>query len=416
MTDQAGLRELLAIPDFRKLWLAQVISDFGDNLTFLTLLFLVQRLTGSTVALAGIGIAVALPSLLVGLFGGVFVDRWNRKTVMVLSDVTRAAAVLAFVAVQSESMMWLVYTVAFVQASIGTLFTPAKGAFLPLVVGEEKLLAANSISQTSRIIFNLAGTATAGILAGLLGDLWPAFVIDSATFFVSALLVTRIGTSDTVREAPENGARVWAELVEGFRAIRRSRPMIGIVMGGAVAMLGLGAVNVLLVPLIVDDLMVTETWFGAIEASQVSGMIISGVVVAVLAARFKASALIAGGLIVVGGMIGLLAGISAVWHLLILLFVVGLAVVPVQASAGTLAQILIPDRLRGRVGASMNATIQGANITSMGFAGVVAAAIGVRGVFVVSGLITAAAGLVVLAIFRGSDQTGATIEPATTSG
>jgi len=404
MTEQAGLRELLRIPDFRKLWLAQSISDFGDNLTFLTLLFLVQRLTGSTVALAGLAIAVAVPSLVIGLFAGVYVDRWNRKTVMVVSDVARAGAVLAFVTVQSADLIWLLYAIAFTQASIGTLFTPAKSAFLPHVVGEDQLLAANSVSQTTRIVFNLAGTAAAGILAGLLTELWPAFIIDAFTFLASAFFISRVATRDSEREASADRTNVWHDLFEGFGVIVHSRPMIGIVMGAAVAMLGLGAVNVLLVPLIVEDLMVSESWFGAIEASQVAGMVISGVVVAVLAAKFKPSSLIAGGLVVVGAMIAALSGIGAVWHLMIVLFIVGLAVVPVQASAGTLAQILIPDEVRGRVGASMSATIQGANITSMAFAGIVAAAIGVRNVFVLSGVITVVAGIMTLLIFRGQSE------------
>ncbi|HEX6286961.1 MAG TPA: MFS transporter, partial [Acidimicrobiia bacterium] len=87
------LKELLRIRDFRYLWLAQILSDFGDNLTFLTLLILIQRLTGSTVALAGLMVAIALPTLLFGTLAGVYVDRIDRKKAMMVSDLLRAIVV-----------------------------------------------------------------------------------------------------------------------------------------------------------------------------------------------------------------------------------------------------------------------------------------------------------------------------------
>ncbi len=90
------MKRLLGIGDFRNLWLSHVISSFGDALTNLALLILAQRLTGSTAAVATTAVAVALPQLLFGLFAGVLVDRWNRKFVMIASDLARAFLVLGF--------------------------------------------------------------------------------------------------------------------------------------------------------------------------------------------------------------------------------------------------------------------------------------------------------------------------------
>jgi len=396
--DSDGLRELLAIPDFRRLWLAQIVSDVGDSLALVTLLFLVQRLTGSTVALAGVAIAIAVPSLMFGLVSGVFVDRWDRRKVMVVSDVLRGVVVLGLVVVQSADLVWLIYVIAFTQAAIGTLFDPAKNALLPELVGEHRLLAANSVFQTSEIIFGLVGTAIAGVLAASLVDLWPVFVIDALTFFVSAFFVSRIAPRPAVRQSRVPGEQkeapsVWGDLLEGFRVIGGSRPLIGVVISAAIAMLGLGAVNVLMIPFLIDDLQVPESWFGLIGASQVAGMVVAGVVVAVLGARFRPGALIAGGMVVVGLMIAVVATVSAVWQMMILLTVVGLAVVPIQTAAGTLVQTLVPNELRGRVGASMETATSAASVVSFGFAGVMAAAIGVRNVFVLAGGITVVAGV-----------------------
>ena len=392
------LRDLLKITDFRLLWSAQVLSDFGDSLTSLTLLILIQRLTGSTVALAGLMIAIALPTLVFGILAGVYVDRVDRRKAMLVSDLLRGVIVLCFLFVQSAELVPLIYVIAFAQATVGTVFNPARSAFLPAVVGEKRLLAANSVSQTSRIIFGLLGTGAAGVLAAVGTTLAPAFIVDAGTFFVSFLLISRIRTSG-VPSAQETG-RVWPEMRAGFSVMISSRPLRAVLISLSVTMLGLGAVNVLFVPFLLGDLAVSEAFFGAVEASQVAGMVISGGVVAVLAARLRPSSLVSLGLISVGLFVGAISGASAIWHVLALLFFVGLSVGPVQAGANTLSQTLIEDSMRGRVGGAISTLVSAANVTSMGLAGVAAAAIGVRNVFLASGSLVVLAGLLAYWLFR----------------
>ncbi len=395
MTD---LKLLLRIRDFRYLWLAQIGSNFGDSLTYLTLLILVQRLTGSTVALAGLMISITLPTLLFSMISGVYVDRFDRKKLMILSDVLRAVLVLGFIWARTEAMVPLIYALAFGHAAVGTVFLPARAALLPRVVGEDKLLAANSVTQTTKIVLGVLGTATAGIFASAGDTLVAVFGLDSVTFLVSALLLTRVRTSGV----PEEGAdgKVWSEMVAGFRVMTSSRPLKGTLVSLAVALLGIGAVNVLIVPLIIDDLQVSEAFFGVIEAAQVAGMVLSGAAVAVLATRLNPSRLVSLGLIGVGVGVGAVAGVSAVWHLMVLLFVVGLSIGPTQAGVSTLAQTLVDDSMRGRVGGVMNAAVSGATVLSMGLAGVLAAAIGTRNVFLAAGLFSIAAGLLAMWFFR----------------
>lgn len=393
------LRELLQIRDYRSLWVAQILSDFGDNLTFMTLLILIQRLTGSTVALAGLMVSMTLPMLVFGTLAGVYVDRFDRKKAMLVSDLLRAVVVLCFLFVRSAELVPVIYLIAFAQAAIGTVFNPARGAFLPAVVGRDRLLAANSVSQTSRIIFNLLGTGAAGVLAAVGETLAPAFIVDSATFFVSFLLIGRIRTSG-IPEKGREGSKVWAEMKAGFGVMMSTRSLRAVLISLSVTMLGLGAVNVLFVPFIIEDLMVSEAFLGAIEASQVAGLVVSGAVVAVLATRLRPSNLVSIGLVAVGVFVGAISGAAAVWQVMVLLLFVGLSVGPVQAGANTLSQTLIEDSLRGRVGGALNTLISAANITSMGLAGVAAAAIGTRNVFLVSGSIVAVSGLLAHRLFR----------------
>jgi len=405
------LRELLRIRDYRFLWTAQIASDFGDNLTFLSLMFLVQRLTGSTVALATLMIVITIPSLVFSVVSGVYVDRFDRKKMMIISDLLRAILVLGFLFVRTEELLPLLYGVAFLQASIATLFNPARSALLPRIVGEERLLAANSVSQTSRIVFNVLGTTAAGILAATTSTFAVAFVVDSLTFFVSAALISRIRTSGQPEEAHERKA--WEDMKEGFRVMLASRPLRGVLIAAGVAMLGLGATNVLLVPFLVEDLMVSEAYFGLVEVSQVVAMVIAGSAVALLAAKIRPAALVGGGLLGVGVAIGAMAFPNRVWQVLIVVFFAGLAITPTQAGVNTLTQTLIPDAMRGRVGGALSALVSGATVFSMGFAGVAAAAMGVRNVFLLAGVISAAAGI--LAWFMLKDVSSSEAQGGTPS-
>lgn len=393
------LSGLLRIRDFRYLWTAQVLSDFGDSLTAITLLILIQRLTGSTVALAGLMVSIALPTVLFGTLAGVYVDRIDRRHAMLVSDLLRALVVLCFLFVRDAELVPLIYLIAFTQAAIGTVFNPARAAYVPKVVGTENLLAANSVSQTSRIVFNLLGTGAAGVLAAVGDSLGPAFIVDSGTFAASFLLISRTRTPGAPGEV-DRSSRVWAQLKAGFAVMISSRPLRAVLASLSVTMLGLGAVNVLFVPFLIDDLMVSEAFLGAIEASQVAGLVISGTLVAVLATKLRSSNLVSLGLVGVGLFVGAVSEAEAVWHVMALLFLVGLSVGPVQAGANTLSQTLVDDSMRGRVGGALNTLVSTANVVSMGLAGVVAAAIGTRGVFLASGAVVLFSGFLAFWLFR----------------
>jgi len=397
-----AFKELLRTRDFRLLWSGQVVSNFGDALTSLALLLTAEHLTGSVAAVATTAIAIALPQLFFGLIAGVYVDRWNRKHVMVVSDIIRGVLVLGFLFVTTPGHMWLLYVVAFAQATIGTLFTPARMAILPEIIPEKHLLSANSIAQSSRVIFNLLGTAAAGLIAGLAGSVTPAFIIDSGTFLVSAFLVSHLVAGPAPERAePSSPLSMWSELTVGLRVLADSRVLKGVLIGGGIVMFGLGAVNVLLVPFVVGILEVPATWFGALEGSQVTSMVLSGALVVVLATKFRPTNLISAGLAGTGLVVASMALAGTVWHLMLALFAVGWFVTPLQASIATLFQSEVEAEKRGRAGSALNTVMTGAQVASMALAGAFAAAVGVRGVFVAAGAIALLASLVTVQLFRG---------------
>jgi MFS family permease len=401
----AGLKDLLKNRNFKFLWLGQIVSDFGDSLTMLALLILVNQITGSAAAIATMFIVLLLPQVTVGLVAGVYVDRLDRKRIMVVSDLVRGALVLGFVGVAllgTADYLWLMYLIGFLQATVGTLFTPARSAIIPNIVPQSALLSANSISQTSRVIFGLLGTAAAGVLIGLTCEMWVPFVIDSLTFFASALLIWRIKTPRHVAEPGSKGdwRAVFGQLGEGIGIIAHSRILAGTLVGMAVTMLGLGAVNVLMVPLIINDMQLPATWFGLIEFVQTAAMILSGSLVAVLAARLKPTGMVSTGLSLLGVVIGSIALANNLIVLGIIIFAAGLLITPIQAGIATIMQTNVDNKARGRVGAALNSVISVSQLVSMGLAGTLAEVIGVRNVFLAGGVLTLAAGLAFVAIMK----------------
>jgi MFS family permease len=393
------VNRLLRIRDFRLIWTGQATSYLGDGLTSLALLILTQRLTGSVAAVATTAIAIALPQLVFGLAAGVYVDRWNRKTVMIVSDLVRGLMVLGFVLVSDADRMWLLYALAFLQACVGTFFTPAKLAFVPAIVGREHLLAANSLGETTRVVAMLLGTTLAGVTAGVGDLLWTVFAVDAATFLASAILVLRIATDGRPGRHSEP-SHVWAELTAGIRTAITSRVLVAVMVAASVLMLGLGSVNVLVVPFVIDDLRVTAAWFGPFEGAQVAGMLLAGGLMTALAQRTRPAPVVSAGLAGMGVAVAALALVTEPWHMLLALFIVGWVLTPVQAAVTTLLQAEVPDDLRGRIGAVFSTVVTSANVVSMAIAGAAAALLGIRGVFVLAGAVAVLSGLLAATLLR----------------
>ena len=409
MTDLAarptplGVRAILRIREYRLLWTGQLISDAGDAVTNFTLLLLVNALTGSTAALAAMAIVLAIPSLTIGLVAGTYVDRLDRRRIMLASDLLRAFFVLGFIAVGSASSLWLLYVLAFVQATIGTFFTPARGALMPRVVPPEGLLAANSLTQATRVVAFVTGAGLAGLIVGTAGQFWPAFVLDSASFVASFLLIARlpasIGRISSEARAAASGTR--EALLAGLRTVARSRTLSTTIAVLAVVMLGGGAVNVLYVPVVVRVLNAGPAWLGPLELAQGASMILATGLIAKLASRFRPSTIVTVGVGGMAVMVALTGATTAIWQLLALSFAIGWFISPAQAAVVTILQQGARDQELGRVMAVMQAAMSATSVLSMAFAGIAGDAFGIREAFFLSGAIVAGGFVLAVVGYRG---------------
>jgi MFS family permease len=398
-----GVRDILRIRDYRMLISGQAISDIGDGITFLLLLLVINELTGSTSMLALMAIAEAVPQFTVGLMAGVYVDRWNRRSVMLAADLLRAVIVMAFAVVSVVGFVPLLYVLGFAQSSISTFFRPARGAMLPRIVPAEGLPAANSLAQASQVLGAVIGAGIAGLIFSAFGSGVIGFAIDALTFVVSFAFISRIGSA-VGRIPAESRAEqrdMRRSLAEGIAIVRGSRLLAGSLIAAAVSMLGLGAVNVLFVPLIVNDLQVDPAWMAGIEFAQTAAMIMAAGVVALLVRRFAPTTIITAGLAGIGVCIGLMSGVTAVWQVIALLFVVGWMVTPLQAMLQTIVQTASTDATRGRVVSILQASLSTASVVSMAIGGVLGDLIGIRAVYLAAAALVVLAAGVSFVLFRG---------------
>jgi DHA3 family macrolide efflux protein-like MFS transporter len=402
--EKTSFRQLLSIRNFRLLWQGQILSDFGNSMTNLALLLMINRLTGSATAMATMSIVLMLPRLLFGFIAGVFVDRFDRQKLMVYAYLLRGALVLSFLLVKSADLIWLFYLIGFLQGIVSAFFDPANAALLPNLVPTKSLLTANSFSVTSMYVFMMLGNSAAGVLVGLIDGFWLAFSINSALYFLSALMISRIRYAPPV-SGPKRSLTLSAftkQIGEGLKISFGNRLLAGTIAAISLTMLGVGATNVLNVPLMINVLKVPETYMGLTGISETTAMIISGSLIAGMAARLNPIKMSPLTLIGFGVSMMLVSAAQNLWQILAIFFITGLFIPGINSFTQTILQIVVPDSLRGRVTAARMVVVMIANLASMGAAGILADKIGIQNVFIISGGFAVLGGLAAMLIFRGA--------------
>lgn len=207
-------------PKYRSLWLSQVISLTGDWFNTIASVIIVNRYADSGLAVGGLFIARALPPFLLGPVAGVVADRFDRRRVIILSDVLRAAIVLCFLLVDRPERLWLLYVLTVLQFSVSSFFEPARAALTPALVESNELLTANTLASVTWSAMLTLGGAIGGITASLFG-VPVSLVVDSASFLLSAILVWNIPGQFRSQEAHalESG---WKNFVDGLSYVRKN--------------------------------------------------------------------------------------------------------------------------------------------------------------------------------------------------
>lgn len=209
--------------NFRNLWFGQIISLLGDWFNLIASAALIANLTQSGLAVGGLFVVRMLAPFLVSPIAGVVVDRVNRKWLLVIADILRGISVFGFLFVRQPEHIWLLYVLTAIQLGISGFFFPGRNAILPDVVSQQELGAANALGAATWSTMLALGAALGGIVAGSWG-IYPAFIIDALTFFLSAVFIIQIdgNVSRTPASKLKTASAALRDYVEGVKYLRHS--------------------------------------------------------------------------------------------------------------------------------------------------------------------------------------------------
>jgi MFS family permease len=405
--NKTGMLTVLRNRDFLALWLSQLVSKAGDNFAVIAALTLINELAVSSgIAVVVIGVATTVPQLF-ALVSGVFVDRFSRKTVMIVTDLLRAVFILFALLVQDSSQLYILYLTAFAVMGLGAVFIPARNASIPNMVPEEHLLTANALVQATELISLILGASLATIVIGLTST-GTAFVIDSITFLVSALLLlgARIprGAPPPAAYAPGSEFRkFWAGFSNGIRYISSNKSLLQLMAITTMATLGLSATTLLAGAYFEELLEISAEYMGFLLATEGIGMAVGAVLISTYASWARSRQTVSITMIVLGAGILVFALSPAYWLVLVGALVVGLCVVSARSTLAAMTQALVPDAQRGRVESAMVTVIGIGTMGALIMAGILGDFVGPRSIFALTGIVVLIAGVASIYTLRGAE-------------
>ncbi len=234
--------------NYRNLWMGQVVSEVGDHFNTIAVFSLVLHNTNSGFAVSGVMLARAIPMLLAGPIAGVSLDRFDRRKLMLASDLFRAAIAIFFMLAIPASRTWLVYILSALLMGASPFFTSGRAAILPSIASKDELHTANTMTQTTQWTTTAVGSFLGGASAAAYGY-ETAFFLNALSFLFSAWSISRLRGHFTVRrEVSLNETKVmkpWHEYTQGLRYIRSIPLVFGLMMVGVGWASGGGAAQVL---------------------------------------------------------------------------------------------------------------------------------------------------------------------------
>jgi len=399
-------------PHYRNTWLAQIVSETGDYFNNIAVFALVMEKSGSGMVVSGVMLARAIPAVLAGPVAGVTLDRFDRRRVMIASDLVRAVVAAAFIWTIHQPRPWLLYVLSAGLMFASPFFTSGRSAILPSITKSDELDAANSLTQTTSWATASAGALLAGFSAAWFGYK-AAFIINALSFVFSACFIARIrlGPTDPAPATPAPPPPNWALSYREGLAYMRSVPlMMGIALITTGWAMGGGAAQILFALFGGQVFHRGASGIGSIWGFAGIGLLIGGPIGHFTGRRATFTAYkrtVTVSYLLHGAAYMLFSqaqsyGLALMW---MLLSRVGMAVTSILNQLQLLRHT--PNQFRGRVFATMESLRWSMMIISMAIAGIVSQWVGPRTI----GLVAGALGLLTAVAWALLDSTGRLPEP-----
>jgi MFS family permease len=347
MTSSTGPQRSSA--DFWKFWIGQTISNLGSSISMFALPLLVFKLTNSAFSL-GIGTAVEfLPYLLFGLLIGAWVDRVNRKRLMIATDIARGLviATIPLLDALGQLSVWWIYAIGFTNATLTIAFDAAQFAAVPSLVNQDDLVTANGRIQASYSAASVAGPLLAGLLVALV-PIADLLLLDAASFLLSAFSLGLIGRSFNVAGQPASTS-IHQDIVEGLRYVLGHPVLRNISLMMALVNFVASTTGAQLVLFAKARLSASDTQVGLIFSAGSVGVVVLGLAAGALRKRWSFSTVALGALMLEGLLTVALALTRTYWIAVPLWTAIqGLGIL-FNINTSSLRQAIVPNHLLGRV-------------------------------------------------------------------
>ncbi|MCB8973155.1 MAG: MFS transporter [Ardenticatenaceae bacterium] len=344
--------------------MGNVVSLLGDWFNLIAAAELITELSNEGVAISYLFLARFLPLFAFSPLAGVLADRYDRKMLMVISDVLRAVVVFGFLIVGVTGQIWLFYLLTVAQFALSALFTPARSAVVAMVVDRKELVTANALDSFTWSTMLALGALLGGIVAAVFGA-ETAFVLDGFTFLLSAWFISRIVLKAVSLVPGEESRGGWLDFVDGFRYLWTRPYLLILSLIKATGSLVWGAVNVLEISF--ADHVFPLTMFPLADALRIEdgGTATLGIIYLVSGLGTGLGPLLMRRILgsrpprlILGATIGMIFVSLGIWGLgaapTFGLFLLATAVRTIGSGtmwvfSAVLLQIVVPDRYRGRV-------------------------------------------------------------------
>ncbi|WP_054958277.1 MFS transporter [Paenibacillus dakarensis] len=374
--EKQGFLELIKIHAYMKYMLAQMISRFGDSVDSIAYSWMVYTLTGSELLMGSIFAFNYLPGLIFSLFTGVFVDRWSKKAVLIITYSGRGifVTITAILFAVDHLQVWHLFMFTFMNSLLECFSRPAEMSLVPHLLPKEKLLAGNSFSTSVSRTAELIGITTAGALIALIG-LAGTIAIDAVTFLLSAVIIAFIPNpehDDKLDSAAQQSSgsdntskSVIGEMKEALAFLRKHSLLMTTALLAAYINFCLTPLNVLQPIYVRETLGSGAGGMSALGSGMLIGMIAGGIWMGNYGGKYKKSSLIITGSLLLG--LGyMLMSVPSIMPLFrmeaatVCMFITGFAVILTSTPFSTYLMEATPKNMLGRIGALIAVMCTGA--------------------------------------------------------
>ena len=351
-----GFLAVLSNVGFLLLWVGQLTSQLADRIFVYVLMVIIYQSTHSILGVSLPLLSFGIPSVLISPWAGIMADRFNRKWILVISDLTRGLLILLIIPLIAKSLLWI-FLVSLLVYSAAQFFAPAETSSIPELVEKHNLIVANSLFMITWMASSVVGLGLGAPIVNLLNEN-KTLMVSAVLYFVSTAAIILIPIKP--REQTLVKSHVLADIRTGFEFIRRNQVVRYSLLKLFVAAAAVATLSVLAISYASDVLMIGERNFGYLIIVIGAGMLVGMFTLEKLRHYFKLGTIVVASFLMSGLVLMSLALVKDIRVAVILIFLLGLGNIYITSSIQTILQHKVPRQIRGRVFGVQNMLVNSA--------------------------------------------------------